>query len=424
MNIAILGSGGREHSICDKLKQSKSNNKLFCLPGNAGTSKIATNINCNILDFQEVYKIVKEKKINLIIVGPEQPLVEGIVDFFKSKKIKIFGPDKFCSRLEGSKYFTKKICDKYKIPTAKYGFFDNFNKAKNFINKNKVPIVIKADGLASGKGVYICKSKNQAIKSIKEVLSGKFKSSSKVLLEEFLNGEEMSYFIIADKNNFKFFGTAQDHKRVGENDTGLNTGGMGAYSPSAIINNKLEHKIIEKIIKPTLKALKEKKHPYRGFLYVGLMIVKNEPYLIEYNVRMGDPECQTIMARLNTDFLTIVKSIINDNLKKIKINWKKEKSMCIVLCSKGYPGKHLKNIEIKNINNLNLKKNEFLFHAGTYLKNNKIYSNGGRVLNIISISKKLFSARKNIFKIINRIKWKSGFYRKDIGWRVINIIKK
>jgi len=424
MNIAILGSGGREHAICDKLKQSKSKNKLFCLPGNAGTSNIATNINCNILDFKETYKIVKKHKIKLIIVGPEQPLVDGIVDFFKSKKIKIFGPDKFCSNLEGSKHFTKKICDNNNIPTAKYGFFDNFNKAKNFINKNKIPIVIKADGLASGKGVYICKSKRQAIKSVKEVLSGKFKSSSKVLLEEFLEGEEMSYFIIADKNNFKFFGTAQDHKRVGENDTGLNTGGMGAYSPSAIINNKLESKIIEKIIKPTLKTLKEKKHPYKGFLYVGLMIVKNEPYLIEYNVRMGDPECQTIMTRLDTDFLNIIKACVNNNLHKIKIKWKNEQSICVVLCSKGYPKKHIKNIEIKNINKINLNKNEFIFHAGTYLKHKKTYSAGGRVLNIISTSKKLQLARKNIFKIIKELKWSSGFYRKDIGWRAINTIKK
>ena len=419
MNVAVLGSGGREHAICYALKKSKKINNLFCIPGNAGTKQIANNIDLDISDFEKLNQIIKKNKVDLIIVGPELPLVEGIVDFFQEKNVKIFGPDKFSSNLEGSKYFTKKICEENDIPTAKFGMFDNLNKAKEFINKSNLPIVVKADGLASGKGVFICESKDKAINAATEILSGKFKTSSKVLLEEFLDGEEMSYFIIADKDNYKFFGSAQDHKRVGENDTGPNTGGMGAYSPSAIINKDLEIKILKKIIEPTLNAMKKKGFPYKGFLYAGLMIIKNEPYLIEYNVRMGDPECQAIMTRLETDLLDLIEASINNNLKNFKIEWKEKKSMCLVICSNGYPGNFQKNLEIKNLKNINLNSDNFIFHAGTYESNKKIYSNGGRVLNIISISEKLIDARTKAINIIKKINWKKGFYRKDIGWRAI-----
>ena len=419
MNVAVLGSGGREHAICYALKKSKKINNLFCIPGNAGTKQIANNIDLDISDFEKLNQIIKKNKVDLIIVGPELPLVEGIVDFFQEKNVKIFGPDKFSSNLEGSKYFTKKICEENDIPTAKFGMFDNLNKAKEFINKSNLPIVVKADGLASGKGVFICESKGKAINAATEILSGKFKTSSKVLLEEFLDGEEMSYFIIADKDNYKFFGSAQDHKRVGENDTGPNTGGMGAYSPSAIINKDLEIKILKKIIEPTLNAMKKKGFPYKGFLYAGLMIIKNEPYLIEYNVRMGDPECQAIMTRLETDLLDLIEASINNNLKNFKIEWKEKKSMCLVICSDGYPGNFQKNLEIKNLKNINLNSDNFIFHAGTYESNEKIYSNGGRVLNIISISEKLIDARTKAINIIKKINWKKGFYRKDIGWRAI-----
>ena len=420
MNVAVLGSGGREHSLCHALKKSNNINKIFCIPGNAGTEQFYNNIKVDISNFDLLHKEIKKNKIKLIIVGPEQPLTDGIVNYFNSKKINIFGPDKFCSKLEGSKIFTKKLCKENNIPTANFGFFTKFKEAEKFINANKLPIVIKADGLASGKGVFVCKKKREAISAIKKILSGKFKSSSKVLIEEFLLGEEMSYFIIADGKSFKTLGTAQDHKRVGENDTGANTGGMGSYSPSNIINPRLDKKIINKIIKPTLKALKKKKHTYKGFLYVGLMIFKNEPFLIEYNIRMGDPECQTILPRLKTNLFKIINSCINNNLSKIKIKFKKKKSMCIVVCAKGYPKKYTKNIEIKNIKNLNLKDNKLIYHAGTYKKNNKIYSNGGRILNIISLSGQLKKARKDIIKLIDKLKLKKIFYRKDIGWRVIS----
>ena len=353
-------------------------------------------------------------------MGPEEPLVKGIVDFLEKNKIKVFGPNKFASKLEGSKAFMKNLCKQNDIPTANYRICKNKAHVKNFLKKNKLPVVVKADGLAAGKGVTICKTKNQVFDISEEIFKGKFKSSRKLVLEEFLEGEEASYFIIVDKNSFRFFGTAQDHKRVKENDKGPNTGGMGAYSPAPIVNKKVEKKIINRIVKPTLDALKRKRKNYRGFLYVGLMIKKEEPYLIEFNVRMGDPECQVILPRLKTDFLKIIKNTINNKLKSTSIKWKREKCMTIVLCSKGYPGKYLKNKEIKNINLIKLKKNEVIFHAGTRLENDSIFSNGGRVLNFTSSGKNFLNVRKDIIKLIKRLNWKNGFFRKDIGWKIIN----
>ena len=419
MNLAVLGSGGREHAICYKLKQSSKIKKLFCIPGNAGTQKIAKNIKADISNFDKLYQVIKKNKIELVIVGPEQPLVDGIVDYLNKKKVKVFGPDKYASQLEGSKAFMKNLCRKHNIPTANFGIFDNFDDASKFIKKNGAPIVVKADGLAAGKGVSICTSVKEALKNTKEILDGKFKSSKRVVLEEFIEGEEISYFAIVDKNSYHFFGSAQDHKRVGENDTGPNTGGMGAYSPSAILTKELENKIKQKIIQPTLKAMKDLGHPYRGFLYAGLMINKDEPYLIEYNIRMGDPECQVIMMRLKTDLLEIIDSIINNKLNNIKIKWSKKNSITIVLCAKGYPLNYLKNSEIKNLSKIKLDDSNQIFHAGTYSKNNKIYSNGGRVLNITSCSESLVKARNNSLSNINKINWKDGFFRKDIGWKAI-----
>jgi len=325
MNLAVIGSGGREHAICYKLKKSRKIKKLVCIPGNAGTKKVALNIKEDISNFNALYKIIKKQKIDLVIVGPEQPLVDGLVDYLKRKKISVFGPDKFTSKLEGSKAFMKNICKKQKIPTANFGVFENFNDAYNFIKKNGVPIVVKADGLASGKGVSVCYNFKEALQNTKDILNGKFKSSKKVVLEEFLEGEELSYFIISDKSSYQFFGSAQDHKRVGEGDKGPNTGGMGAYSPSKILTKKIENKIKKKIIEPTLKYFKKEGHPYAGFLYAGLMICKNEPYLIEYNIRMGDPECQVLMMRLKTDLLKIIDYATKNKLKKIKIKWNKKK---------------------------------------------------------------------------------------------------
>jgi len=420
MNIGLIGSGGREHALCQKIFESNFSNKIVCFPGNAGTSQIAKNIDIDILNFKELLKEIRFHNIELVIVGPEEPLVKGLVDFLRKNKVKVFGPSKYASKLEGSKAFMKNFCKLNKIPTANYQVCHNNKQVKSFIKKNNLPLVVKADGLAAGKGVTICYTEDQILKISEEIFKGKFRSSKKVVLEEFLTGEEVSYFVIVDNKNFKFFGTAQDHKRVREKDRGKNTGGMGAYSPAPIVNKKLEKKILNKIVKPTLNYLKKIKNPYTGFLYVGLMIKKNEPYLIEFNVRMGDPECQVILPRLKTDFVKIIKNATNNKLKNTKIEWKKKKCMTIVMCSKGYPGKYLKNRLVKNLDRLKLKKIDYLFHAGTKIDNSKIYSIGGRVLNFTSIGNDFLVIRNRILKLMNKLRWKSGFYRKDIGWKIIN----
>ena len=419
MNIGIIGSGGREHAICKKLSESKSVNKIICFPGNAGTSYLATNVDVDINNFNKLLKLIKFHKINLIIVGPEEPLVRGVVDFLEKHKIKVFGPNKYAAKLEGSKAFMKRICLKNKIPTAKFKICKNNNNVNSFLKNCKYPVVVKADGLAAGKGVFICKNKNQVIKFTSEIFNGKFASSKKVVLEEFLDGEEASYFVIVDKNSFKFFGSAQDHKRVYENDKGPNTGGMGAYSPAPIINKLLEKKIVSKIVKPTLKALSLKKKFYTGFLYVGLMIKDNEPYLIEYNIRLGDPECQVILPRLKTDLLKIINAALENKLKKINIKWKNEKSMTIVLCSRGYPGSYKKYLDLTKVKKIKISENNYIYHAGTKILNDKIVSCGGRILNITSLGHDFLKIRNKILATLKQINLTNGFYRKDIGWRVI-----
>ncbi len=420
MNIGLIGNGGREHALCKKLFDSKLTRNIICFPGNAGTSKIATNIEVDILDFKKILKYIRFYKIDLVVVGPEEPLVKGIVNFLKKNNVKVFGPSKFASKLEGSKSFMKRICAQNKIPTARFKICSTKSQVNSFINNSDLPIVVKADGLAAGKGVTICNTKQQIIKATSEIFGGKFKSSKKVVLEEFLKGEEASYFVIVDNNSFKFFGSAQDHKQVYEKDQGPNTGGMGAYSPAPLITSSIEKKIISKIIKPTLKALKRRKHSYNGFLYVGLMIKNGEPYLIEYNIRMGDPECQVILPRLKTDLVLILLNAIANNLKNIKINWKTQKSMTIVICSKGYPGSYKKNLKINNLNKIKISKSDYIYHAGTKLFKSEYKSNGGRVLNVTSTGSSFLGIRKKIISIIKKINWKKGFYRKDIGWKVIN----
>ena len=420
MKVGIIGSGGREHAICQSIKKSRKVEKIFCFPGNAGTDEIAENVNIDLNNFEEIKDYILQNRIELIIVGPEKPLVDGIVDYLESYNIKIFGPNRISSKLEGSKIFTKKICNKFNIPTAKFGIFKNRNDAKKFLNETNYPIVVKADNLASGKGVYICKDEIEALNAVEEIFNGKFGKAENLLIEEFLIGEEMSFFTIHDGNVFKNFGTAQDHKRVSEGDKGKNTGGMGAYSPSRLISDDLEQKIINKIIKPTLKGLSELGSKYKGFLYAGLMIVDNEPYLIEYNVRMGDPECQTLLPKLKTDLIEIILACCDDKLDKIEIKWLNKKSLCIVVCSNGYPDNFKKNIEIKNINNLIIGENDFVFHAGTKKKNEKIYAIGGRVLNFVSLSENFSSAKKNIMSNLKKLSWTGGFYRKDIGFKVID----
>ena len=419
MKVGIIGSGGREHAICKNLKKSQKISQIYCFPGNAGTEEIAKNVNLDLDNFEYLKNFIIEEKIDLIVIGPEKPLVNGLADYLEQFNIKVFGPNKVASQLEGSKIFTKQICEKYNIPTAKFGIFQNREDSKKFLKKTNFPTVIKADNLASGKGVYICSNEDEADIAIEEIFNGKFGDAKNLLIEEFLEGEEMSYFTINDGNNFKHFGSAQDHKRVMDGDKGKNTGGMGAYSPSRLMNEELENKIIERIIKPTLKALTELGSEYKGFLYAGLMIVNNEPYLIEYNVRMGDPECQTILPKLETDLLDIFLACCEKKLNKFEIKWSNKKSLCVVLCSNGYPDSFKKNVEIKNLEKIKLDKQEYIFHAGSLKKEGKTYAIGGRVLNFVALSDEFINARQMIYKRLDELDWQGGFYRKDIGHKVI-----
>ncbi len=420
MKIAIIGSGGREHALAATISKSSTINEIYCIPGNAGTSKIATNVELDINEFDKVLNFINENYVDLVVVGPEEPLVNGIVDYLEKFNIKVFGPNKIASQLEGSKIFTKKLCQEYNIPTANFGIFENRIDAKKFLENTKYPNVIKADNLAAGKGVYICNNEQESFLAVEEIFDGKFGEAKNVLIEEFLKGEEMSYFIISDGTTIKSFETAQDHKRVLEGDNGKNTGGMGAYSPSRLINDGLEDKILNKIIKPTLDGLTNLGTEYKGFLYAGLMIVDNEPYLIEYNVRMGDPECQTILPKLKTDLVEILEACCNKKLIDINIEWTNKKSLCVVLCSKGYPDIYQKNILINNLENFILDENNFIFHAGTKKENDKIYAIGGRVLNFISLSNNFLQARNEVHQCIKKLDWDGGFYRADIGFKVIN----
>ncbi len=420
MKVVIIGSGGREHSLCFFLKKSNKISKIYCIPGNAGTNSIATNVNLDINDFEKIKDFIKENQIDFVIIGPEKPLVNGIVDYLEKNQIKVFGPNKIASQLEGSKIFTKNLCKKYDIPTANFGVFKNQLKSIEFLQSCNYPIVVKADGLAAGKGVYICENIEQSSQAVKEIFKGKFGKADEILIEEFLDGEEMSFFIISDGDNFKKFGTAQDHKRALEGDKGKNTGGMGAYSPSRLDNEILTEKILNKIIKPTFKGLKDMNTNFKGFLYAGLMIVKNEPYLIEYNVRMGDPECQTILPKLKTDLAEIITACLNKNLDPIELEWYNDKTICFVLCSKGYPDKFKNHIQIKNLDKIFLDKNDFIFHAGTKIFNSEVISNGGRVLNFVIKSENFKECKSRALNLIKKLNWDNGFFRKDIGFKVID----
>lgn len=419
MNVAVIGSGGREHSICYKLRQSKNLKKLICIPGNAGTSKLCKNINVDIFDFDQLYKEIKKEEIELVIVGPEVPLVKGIKDFLEKKKIKVFGPSKKASQLEGSKIFLKNFCSKFKIPSAKYKEVKSIEEASQCIDDYGLPIVVKSDGLAAGKGVTICKKKEQALNDVKSIFEGKFESSKKVILEEFLKGEEASYFVITDGINFLPIGTAQDHKRIFEKDEGPNTGGMGAYSPSYLITDDVESKVINKIIKPTLDGMRKINARFSGILYAGLMIEGSEPKLIEYNIRFGDPECQILMMRMKSDFLKLVSDVIEETLNQNKIEWIADPGITVVAANKGYPEKYEKDKVIKNLNDIEQNDRLQIFHAGTSNNDGKITATGGRVLNSTVIDKTLKTAREKALRALDKLEWENKYYRRDIGWRVI-----
>ena len=420
MNILLIGGGGREHSIAEALSKSSKINELHCIPGNAGIEKIASCHNYDISNQQEILNFCENNNIDIVFIGPEIPLVEGLADYLNRNSFFTFGPNQKAAKLEGSKSFTKDMCKKYNIPTATYETFSNAKDALVYIDNHSIPLVIKVDGLAAGKGVIIAETRDHAINSVNEIFSGKFgNAGEQIVIEEFLDGEEASYFIISDGESFIPLTSAQDHKRIGDGDIGLNTGGMGAYSPAPIMNKELEEKTINKIIKPTIKAMNDYGSPYIGILYAGLMIKDNEPKLIEYNVRFGDPECQVIIPRLENDLVELLVNVKEKNLDNYTLKWKENFAITVVLASRGYPESYETGDEIKGLDAIDNIDDVEIFHAGTKTKNNKIVTSGGRVLNINGYGKNLVDAKEKAYSLVKKINWSGCYYRKDIGWRAL-----
>ena len=420
MNILILGSGGREHSLAWAIKQNPKCDNIFVAPGNAGICQIAKCISIDILNAEHVVNAVKEYNIDFVLIGPEAPLAEGVSDILKKEGILTFGPSKASSQLETSKKFTKEICDTSGAPTAEYRSFDSLEPALTYVETKGAPLVIKADGLAAGKGVIVATDIEMAISAVHEIFSGSFgNAGASIVIEEFMEGEEASLFVLVDGETILPIGTAQDHKRVGNGDTGLNTGGMGAYSPAPILNQEVLDKTIERIIRPTMREMVKRGMPFTGVLYAGLMIRDSDPRLVEFNVRFGDPECQVLMMRLGGQILDALLSTAKGKLSDVKINWANDHSITVVMASNGYPGSYKKGTQINGLADLPSDSNFMCFHAGTVEKNGKIVTNGGRVLNITTRAETLIEAQKNAYKMMKTIDWPEGFYRNDIGWKAL-----
>ncbi len=419
MKIVILGSGAREHSICVAISKSRLLTKLYIIAGNAGIANVAEIVDILLSDFVAIKNFCLAKEIDLVFVGPEQPLVDGIVEFLEKFNIAVIGADSYCAQLESSKSFTKKICDIKNIPTAKYQGFTNEEDAIIYLaEENKYPQVIKADGLAAGKGVIIAADFADAKQAVKEIFAGKFGSMSKIIIEEFLIGIEASVFAIADGNSFKLLSNAGDHKRIGDGDVGLNTGGMGSYSPSPFVTKEIENQVIEEILKPTFSYLKEQGHNYKGIIFAGLMISKEQKaYLIEYNIRFGDPETQSILSRLETDFLEICKAVKEQKLADLEVKFSNKKAVTLVISSNGYPENYKKGGVI-NLDNID-KEKVTIFHAGTKVQNNQLIANGGRVLNLTAIEDSFAKARDAVYEQAEKIKWQDKYYRTDIAQKVV-----
>ena len=416
MNILVLGSGGREHSLCWSILKSRKCKKVFCIPGNGGISEIVECIDVKPSK-KKILSFCLQKDIDLVVIGPEKFLEMGLADYLIKKNILVFGPEKKAAKLESSKIFSKQFLKRNNIPTATYKSFSNSSKAIDYIKENNPPFVIKVNGLAEGKGVIISENRRHAIKNIKEIIDKKKFGSSgnKIIIEEFLNGFEVSYFAFVDKNTILPFSYALDHKRANDNDKGLNTGGMGAFTPSEKITKNLQKRILNEIILPTKRGLDKQDIIFRGILFFGLMITNNGPKVIEYNVRFGDPECQVILRNLKSDLLNILLASGTDSLSKQKIKIFKRYSICVVLASRGYPKKYKANCKIENIDKIKNIKNIEIFHSGTKKIDDSFFSCGGRVLGVSSIGKTISEARLNAYNVLEKINWKKGFYRKDIG---------
>ena len=418
MNILLIGSGGREHALAWAIGNSPLCDNLFVAPGNPGIGQIARLVDVKVTDHAAVIAFCKAEAIGLVVVGPEAPLVAGLADDLQAAGIKVFGPSKFAAQLEGSKGFTKDICAKYGIPTAAYGRFTDKPSALAYLDAHGVPIVIKADGLAAGKGVTVAMNITEARAALDDIFSGRF-GGAECVIEEFLEGEEASFFVLTDGRNALPLATAQDHKRVGDGDTGPNTGGMGAYSPAPCMTQVLCDKALEKIVKPTIRALSDMGHPYVGVLYAGLILTKDGPKLIEYNCRFGDPECQVLMMRLKDDLVTLLLACCDGTLDKMSARWFDDVALTVVMCARGYPGDVLKGTEIRGLEGAAAMEGVEIFHAGTAEKNGMIVASGGRVLNVTARGATVREAQARAYAAVDRIDWPEGFCRRDIGWRAI-----
>jgi phosphoribosylamine--glycine ligase len=421
MRILVVGGGGREHALCWKIAQSPKCKKLYCAPGNAGIADVAECINISGEDVDGLVAYAKEKVIDLVIIGPEIPLVLGLVDALEAQSIKAFGPSAAAATLEGSKAFMKDLFAKYNIPTATYSRFTDFDKAVTYVRKHGAPIVIKASGLAGGKGVILANTEGEAINALDQIINNRIfgEAGDEVIIEEFLRGEEASFFALVDGKTALYLISAQDHKTAYDGDKGPNTGGMGAYSPAHVVTDDLIEEIMDTIIQPTIDGMAAEGRPYKGVLFAGLMIKDGKAKALEFNVRFGDPECQVLMARLDSDIVEALDAAATGKLDQINLSWKKEAALVVVMAANGYPGPYKKYSEIKYLDKANLVDDVTIFHAGTKIEGKKILANGGRVLGVTALGLNVEDAQSKAYKAIDIIDWQQGFYRRDIGWRAI-----
>jgi phosphoribosylamine---glycine ligase len=421
MNVLLIGSGGREHALAWKLSQSNSLSELFLASNNSAADEFATIVHLNVDDFADVVDFCSEKSIGLVVVGPEGPLVAGITDYLRDAGIRVFGPSKAAAQLEGSKGFTKDFCTEFSIPTATYGRFHDAASAKLYINSVGAPIVVKADGIASGKGVVVAMTVGEAFDAVDACFAGAFGTAgAEIVIEEFLEGEEVSFFCICDGKTAVRLASAQDHKRVGEGDTGPNTGGMGAYSPTGAMTSALEARVMSEIIEPTMLGMIERGAPFVGVLFAGLMLTEQGPKLIEYNTRFGDPETQVLMMRLEDDLLGLLNAAVDGKLEKVSIKLRNEVALTVVYAANGYPGTPQTGTVINNVGSAALHSGIRIFHAATRSVGHELFANGGRVLNVTAIGKTTAEAYQKAYDALDEIDWDGGFFRTDIGWREIN----
>nr|WP_312352165.1 phosphoribosylamine--glycine ligase [Brucella intermedia] len=420
MKVLLIGSGGREHALAWKLAASPLLEKLYCAPGNPGIATVAELVDISADDHKALIAFAKDKKIDLVVVGPEAPLVAGLSDEMRTEGIRVFGPSKAAAQLEGSKGFTKDLCARFDIPTGAYGRFNNAPKAKAYIRQQGAPIVVKADGLAAGKGVVVAMTLDEALDAVDACFEGAFGSAgAEVVVEEFLDGEEASFFCICDGKTALPLGSAQDHKRVGDGDTGPNTGGMGAYAPAPVMTQEIVERTMRELIEPTMRGMAEIGAPFSGILFLGLMIGKDGPKLIEYNTRFGDPECQVLMMRLNSDLLALINAAVDGKLDEVSLGWKDQPALTVVMAAEGYPSNVKKGSVIRGLDKLEGIDGVKVFHAGTAQKDGNIIANGGRVLNVTAIAGTVAEAQARAYEAVKRIDWPEGFYRSDIGWGAV-----